>query len=92
MMEYLDIKSVLVLILLTSFVVNGLITLLDKWNVLETIQGRAKNKFISDLFGCYFCLSFHLSWLFVIPSIYFNENWIELFVPLAVAGIINKIN
>tara|TARA_R110000744_G_scaffold199039_2_gene318287 strand:+ start:4291 stop:4563 length:273 start_codon:yes stop_codon:yes gene_type:complete len=80
----------LVITSVVALLVLGLLALLEKLNVLEWMQGNG-NKFFSKMFSCYFCLSHHIALIIVIPSLCINQNWIELFVPLSVAGIINLI-
>jgi len=89
MIDYILINSIIMTVGVTLLVL-GLFALLEKLNVLEWMQGNG-NKFFSKMFSCYFCLSHHIALLVVIPSLCINQNWIELFVPLSVAGIINLI-
>jgi hypothetical protein len=85
-----ELLNSILLTVFASFLVNGLINLLDKLSVLEWMQGNG-NKFFSKMFSCYFCLAHHLSLLFVLPMFFIGGNWIDLFVPLSVAGIISQI-
>lgn len=82
--------NVIIMTVAVALLVNGILYLLDKFYVLNWIQGNG-SKFFYDMFNCQFCLSHHLALIIVIPSLCLNQNWIELFVPLSVAGIINLI-
>jgi len=86
----LDLLNSILLTVFASFLVNGIITLLDKLSVLEWVQGNG-NKFFSKMFSCHFCLAHHLSLLFVLPMFFIGGNWFDLFVPLSVAGIITLV-
>tara|TARA_R110002153_G_scaffold162901_6_gene315462 strand:+ start:1227 stop:1499 length:273 start_codon:yes stop_codon:yes gene_type:complete len=80
----------LIITAVVTLLTHGIITFFEKSGVLEWMQGNG-NKFFSKMFSCYFCLSHHIALIIVIPSLCINQNWIELFVPLSVAGIINLI-
>ena len=87
---YIIIKNTVLITVLTTFLVNGIITLLEKFNALEWLMLRS-NKFFYKMLDCYFCLSHHLTALLILPILITDFKLIYLAIPLMVAGIINQI-
>ena len=68
-----------------AMVINGLLILLEKWDVLNWLRGNIGGK----VFDCYFCLSHHLAMLVILPFVINNGQFELLLIPLMVAGLIN---
>lgn len=81
---------ILLKLIFTTLIVNAIIVVLDKYNVITKIQIHAPNKFIHNWSKCQFCV-FHL---FAVPvcvpvAWYFGFEWIDLFLPLCSASLKN---
>jgi hypothetical protein len=76
---------------IVAFLVNGMITLFYKIGLLDWLDMKAKKEVVSKMLGCLFCLSHHLAFIPTLILMYFDFNLLYLFVPLMVAGILNKL-
>ena len=86
-----EIERALFVGLFMTMLVNGLLTLLEKWGWILKAQYYAKNDFWHKLFSCYFCMSFHLTVILTVPLLIADLNYFYFAVPLMVAGIINLL-
>ena len=74
--------SYLCLVVLMALLVKFIWTVLEKWTVLEWLQGHAPNQFIFKLLSCEFCRSFWTAIIISIPLCILFGSWIFILIPI----------
>lgn len=78
--------TIVCLVALTSLAVRFVITVLDKWGILEWMQSRS-NEFFHKLLTCSFCRSFWTAAILCIVAFIISGYWPILIVPIFVAPL-----
>lgn len=71
----------LIYVCLVALGVKFLLTLADKWGIMEWLQAHAPNKLLFQLFTCDFCKSFWLGLCLSIPLAVLLD-WRFIFIPI----------
>lgn len=73
-------KDFILYVLSVSLFTSFILSLLQKWGVIEWVQVHG-NKLFSEMFRCNFCLSFWVSLIISVVIVLLTGNVVLLFIP-----------
>lgn len=83
-------KDFILYVLSVSLFTSFILSLLQKWGVIEWVQVHG-NKLFSEMFRCNFCLSFWISLIISVIIVLLTGNVLLLFIPFCSTPITKNL-
>lgn len=87
MIEALFFFRVLIIATLAAFILS----LLNKWGVIEYLQIHAPNNFLNELFSCFFCMSWWTCVFLTLFVLIMYGDCIDLLLPFCATPLTRKL-